>query len=694
MSQPTFDVCHSAGIKTLPAFSVLRQELNAYLPLTSSASNRSTYWKRLRDFLEIYPRPQTFFNLDITVQYEQLATQLRTITNLSKVFAFLWLHDYARPSFEFVWSVNRLLPVRADARRLWATELLPFREMAAQIGYSTASIHYLENRVIEIFVVTGKRHLSDLDYADLQELYHRVDKAHIPDQVQKQTEELKHGVKCDIAWTLRGLSKVLMAMNLPGFDAPFQRRFSVESTPLEEYFEPIENPLIRNSLIDYCKQMSTVRRPGTIMIYRRALLDFALYIQRAFPEVQSYAELHRVPHIAGWLQHCQERHTDNALAVKRAGFRRPKVTTEGRRKIIYYVSSFLTRLALWEHPNAPTRILFDKDDTPRREEPLPFALEEEQAQRIIEAARKSTHLLGKVATLMLLRTGMRMGEFVLLEKGSFVRRKDPASGREITWVKVPIIKLGRGREVPLAFEDVEEAVQEWNAHRPLMPLTLHPRTGKRVEFWLAGGKGYGNPGQPITYHAVKEALDQIVVEAGLNPKEIWPHRYRHTLGTLLINQSQVKEATVSSLLGHDNHRTMTSRYAKIKNQTLLNDMEKLHDSLDQLFPEDAPLEVESAEMHQMRLSAQRAWRDQGYCFCTRNENTYCIAEESCLKCELAAFRMEHLDTLKRMAADAEGKGQVKRLKLLVTAIQKAQQSAQAPNALISELDKMHHPDDG
>jgi len=71
-----------------------------------------------------------------------------------------------------------------------------------------------------------------------------------------------------------------------------------------------------------------------------------------------------------------------------------------------------------------------------------------------------------------------------------------------------------------------------------------------VEFWLAGGNGYGSPGEPISYEAVLNALGQVVQEAGLDSDEVWPHRYRHTLGTLLINQPDVKEATISTLLGH------------------------------------------------------------------------------------------------------------------------------------------------
>jgi len=71
-------------------------------------------------------------------------------------------------------------------------------------------------------------------------------------------------------------------------------------------------------------------------------------------------------------QHLNEWDADSQLSVSRAGHPRPKLIAEGRRKIIYYVSAFLNRLAMWEHPNAPTRILFDKDDAPRHEEPLLF----------------------------------------------------------------------------------------------------------------------------------------------------------------------------------------------------------------------------------------------------------------------------------------------------------------------------------
>jgi integrase len=670
-------------LNALPTRVVLRQEMTAYLEATPYARTvtASECWKRLAEFMALYPRPQMFFDLDLADQIEEIQNRFPAVRHFPKVFAFLWLHDYARPSFELLWSAKfRARVAVSDARALWAEELGPFREMAASIGYHGNTILRLEARLIEMLLVTGKRQLSQLTFAELEALHTQVDKTLAPGQVRADVPVFADGVKLEVRWTLRGVSKVFMAMGMNEFAEPIERRYAVETIPLEKYFEPIINPLVRASLIQYCREMSTIRRPGTINIYRRALFDFAWYIQANFPEIRSYGELHRDPHITGWLQHLSERHTDNQLAVSRAGHPRPKLTSEGRRKVIYMVSAFLHRLAIWEHPNAPTRVLFDKDDAPRHEEPLPFALEDWQARRIIEAAHKTKSLLGKVATLMLLRTGMRIGEFLLLETNSFVRRKDPVYGREVTWIRVPIIKLGQGREVPLAFDDVEQAVEEWNAHRPFLPKRPHPRTGKLVEFWLAGGNGYGSPGEPITYVAVLKALDRVVEEAGLDSGKVWPHRYRHTLGTLLINQPDVKEATVSTLLGHGPNRAMTSRYAKIKNRTLLNDLEKLHEALDDLFIEDGPstegLEVESPYLRELRLAAQKAWRDQGYCYCTRSEHTFCVAEEGCLKCELATFSSDHLMVLRRMAADAEGKGQVKRLSLIVKAIQKAQKTTQ------------------
>lgn len=669
--------------KPLPARAELEQQFRVYLEVTTAVCG-PTYLSdcrgQLTRFLAAYPLPQTFFNLAVTSQLVALQADFPVKRNFGKLCAFLWLHDYARPSFEFLWSI-RFPAAYLDTKGLLAAEFQTFRQMALQIGYSAATAHSLENRVVELFLTGGKRRLAQLTFSELEHLHARVDKTLAPDCLPEEVVPFSGNISAQIRWTLRGASKVLMALEVEGFDRPLKRRYALERVSLETYFEPITNPLIRDCLLQYCYEMSPIRSLGTIFIYRRALFDFAWYIQIHFPELQSYRELRRDPHITGWLQHLNERHTDNHLAVSRAGHPRPKLTNEGRRKVILYVSAFLHRLALWEHPNAPTRVLFDKNDIPQHDEPLPFALEEWQAQQIIEAAHQTNNLLGKVATLILLRTGLRMGEFLLLETNSFVRRLDQVSGKEVTWIRVPIIKLGQGREVPLAFNDAEQAVAEWNAHRPFLPLRPHPRTGQMVNFWLTGGKGYGSPGEPITYVAVLRALDQVVEEAGLNPKEIWPHRYRHTLGTLLINQPDVKEATVSTLLGHGPNRSMTARYAKIKNRTLLKDMEKLHETLDDLWVEDTSAStsetlLESPPLRQLRLAAQKAWRDQGYCYCTRSENTFCVAEESCLKCELAAFSPDHLGVLKRMAADAEGKGQIKRLALVVKAVQKAQQAVQ------------------
>jgi len=667
-------------LRDLPPGTQLEAELTAYLKATTAGNLTSLcdHKGRLVEFVASYPTPQRFFELAVPEQVAAVRAGVGVPRHFRKLCAFLWFQDYARPCLELLWCI-RFQAARADTKRLLATEFEAFGGMAARIGYSAATIETLEVRVIELFLTTGARQLADLAFADLATVYARLDKTLSPERATADVQPFAQGVKEAVRWSLRGVSKVLMALGLPGFDQPLAQHYARDPISLETYFAPLTNPFIRDSLLEYCRHMQTIRRPGTVDVYRRALLDFALYIQSQFPQLTSYAELRRIPHITSWLQHLHEECTDNALAVSRAGHPRPPITVEGRRKRILYVAAFLRRLALWEHPNAPTRVLFDQDDVPSHEEPLPFALEEWQAQRIIEAARTSTNLLGKVATLLLLRTGMRVGELLLLEVNSFVRRRDAASGKDVTWIRVPIIKLGQGREVPLAFDDAQQAVAEWNAHRPFLPPTPHPRSGQLVTFWLAGGKGYGSPGAPITYSAVLNAVDAVVEEAGLNASEIWPHRYRHTLGTLLINQPQVKEETVSTLLGHGPNRTMTARYAKIKNRTLLKDMEQLHTTLNEVFiEEELPLtedglRVESARLRELRLAAERAWRDQGYCYCTRAPNTFCVAEESCLKCPLAAFTPDHLPTLTRMAADAEGKGQVKRLTLIVEAVQKAQQ---------------------
>ena len=53
----------------------------------------------------------------------------------------------------------------------------------------------------------------------------------------------------------------------------------------------------------YLRRWNPTLRPSTIINKRGILKNFAAYLNEHYPDVQSFSQLQRTPHIDGWLEH-------------------------------------------------------------------------------------------------------------------------------------------------------------------------------------------------------------------------------------------------------------------------------------------------------------------------------------------------------------------------------------------------------
>ena len=114
----------------------------------------------------------------------------------------------------------------------------------------------------------------------------------------------------------------------------------------------------------------------------------------------------------------------------------------------------------------PTTLLLFLGDLPTRDQPLPKALDDTDAGKLLRAAQTQTRLLRRVVAEVLLRTGLRVGENSALTGDARVR-----TGADGFWLHVPVGKLHDDRYLPL-HPTLVGLIGDYRS-RHVAPTTIH-----------------------------------------------------------------------------------------------------------------------------------------------------------------------------------------------------------------------------
>jgi site-specific recombinase XerD len=127
------------------------------------------------------------------------------------------------------------------------------------------------------------------------------------------------------------------------------------------------------------------------------LRSFAAFLTQTAPEVTSTAQVTRrhIEDYKPWL-------------AARPGQNKPQVTTATIAHRLGTLRMFFVRLDEWAWAEAPPRVPMFPGDLPRQDHPLPKALDDATAARLLRAAQNDKRLLVRVTVEMLLRTGLRV----------------------------------------------------------------------------------------------------------------------------------------------------------------------------------------------------------------------------------------------------------------------------------------------
>ena len=390
----------------------------------------------------------------------------------------------------------------------------------------------------------------------------------------------------------------------------------------------------------YLDQLATFRRPKTVVMARSTLLSFFIWLQEAYPEVTSVAGLAR-QHIEDWKIHQSNRVHEN----------RP-LSNATIRTQLSLMSSFLYYMAAWGWEDAPNRPLIFRYDFPKRDDRRPRFLGDDEAGALLNAAKETSYLFGKVTVVTLLFTGMRVGEFVRLTTDSIVKIGSAE------WIRIPIGKLHNDRYVPLHAE-VRQVLDEWVEHRD---------PGERSPYLLA------RQGRHYSERTVQRAVAQMARTAGI--RHVSPHQLRHTVATHAINNGMSLES-LAALLGHRS-LTMTLVYARIADKTLQTEYSRASQKLASLCDKtvlELPAQFEGPRM--ARLRQEMEWRLLGNGYCTRHQQMKCEYETICETCAFFWTTEDFLPTLQRQLHDAQQKGQTGRVRVFTKLIARLEGATEA-----------------
>ncbi|GAA3295293.1 tyrosine-type recombinase/integrase [Dactylosporangium vinaceum] len=359
----------------------------------------------------------------------------------------------------------------------------------------------------------------------------------------------------------------------------------------------------------YLLQLTAILRPGSVGGADLALRSLAAFLAEQAPEVRFIADIrrHHIEDFRTWL-------------AARPGQRSTRVTPATLAHRLGTLRMFFVRISDWDWPEAPARVPIIPADLPRQDHPLPKALDDPAAAKLLRAARNDPRMLTRVVVEVLLRTGLRVGEFTAL-RADAVMLIGAAH-----WLHVPVGKLHEDRYLPLHPHLVTLIDEYRTAHvAPDNPLLLPRESGAALD-----------------RHTVTRLINKAGTTAGLS--HIHPHQLRHTLATQAINRGMTLEA-IAALLGHRS-LDMTLRYAKIANRTVADEYFAVTEKVESLYQQGKPLPADTIGPRMARLRREHH-RLLGNGYCTRPPELDCAFEAICETCTYFQTSIEFRPTLQR-----------------------------------------------
>ncbi len=587
-------------------------------------------------FLRRFPQPEAWLDLSLEGQLRCRPSQLAFVH-------YLFLrHLRSMPAAYILVGHRRMGEM---ARRLMERETYNrYQAAARRLGYTEPSARRQFEALVCLMAWAGKP-MDVLTPDDATAFAQALRTAQLNRVTRGRKPGLRNGLPTSWNTGLTEVSNVLRHMGIFPRQASSPKRRQDFSQRWAE--TPVE---VRASVQRYLQQMALTLRHSTLCQQESRLYLFFSWLARAMPTVVRLDQIQR-RHIEAFKEHLRwaaPRHRSHPPPDARL-----KASTVAG--LLMVLENFFHRIAQWQWPEAPRATLIFDGDRPRVGDPHPRFLDDSDAARFLRAAQSHPDLFTRVCGVTLLRTGLRMGEFLDLQADCVV------SIGGAYWLHVPLGKLRRDRYVPLHTE-VRELFKEWASHLP-------PQS--RSDFLFT------EYGRPIGRTRVGNAVSRIARAAGIQ-RHVTPHQLRHTLATLGINRGMSLES-IAALLGHRS-LSMTLVYARISNRVVQQEYSAVSQQLELLCGQPSasgladvptlPTTAEGQGMRQLRQETQ--WRLLGNGYCVRPEGVKCEYEDICEACACFVTTRGVLPALYAQKQDAEEKGHEQRARTLAQVIRRTE----------------------
>jgi len=335
------------------------------------------------------------------------------------------------------------------------------------------------------------------------------------------------------------------------------------------------------------------------------------------------------------------------------GVKGPRLAKNTQRMRLRMIRIFLERLIEWDWPDAPGRNPILHGDIPPRTDPLPKFLNDQDATKLIAAARAHRLPRYRLVVIMLIWTGLRASELCELAADAV-----HILGNEY-WLRVPVGKLRNDRMIPLHAECVE-LLAEW--------------TATNAEHIRSKGRLMADEHELLDRRTVHRMVATTAKKAGIGT--VHPHQLRHTFATQAINRGMRLEA-IAALLGHRSME-MTLTYARITNRVVADEYASVCEQIDRLYktagvPGALPAEIETAAMTRLRKEAHARMLGNG--LCTRPAELDCRMESVCETCAYFRTGPEFVPVLLRQRDHARKHGQNERADLFEDLVNRASEAS-------------------
>jgi len=278
----------------------------------------------------------------------------------------------------------------------------------------------------------------------------------------------------------------------------------------------------------YLRRWRPTLRPSTMVNKRGILIHFIAYLREHHPDVQSFSQVERYPHIEGWLEY---------ILYMKATSRNASIRT---------LKLFFEDLIHWQWPEAPPPGLLDDQDLGPEEvylpRPLPPDIDQALQKACIEAGT-----FAAMALLLLRYTGMRVGEMRALPLNAM-----EASGPNTFTLRIPIGKTYSERLIPLDARTVD-LVKRIIAQRGCQKKRGVP--ARFSHYMMVNHRGRHVVQQNYSFN-----LRQLTAHVNTT-EHIYCHRLRHTFATEMARAGMPVPALMK-LLGHRTPK-MTMRYVEV-----------------------------------------------------------------------------------------------------------------------------------